>query len=365
LRVLVTGHEGYIGVVLVSLLREAGHDVVGFDSCLFKDCTFGSDPLPVPLIRKDVRDAATSDLEGFDAVLHLAGISNDPLGDLNPECTLEINHRASVRLAELAKQAGVSRFIFSSSCSTYGAAGDDLLDEEADFNPVTSYGVSKVRVEQDVARLADANFSPTFLRNATAYGVSCRLRADLVLNNLVGWAVATGRVLIKSDGTPWRPIVHIEDISRAFVAALEASRKVVHGQAFNVGITEENYRVRELAEIVRETVPNCRIEYAEGAGPDKRCYRVDCRKIAKVLPAFKPQWNARRGAEQLYQAYRELRLTLDDLEGAKYMRIQRVRRLQEAGRLDSMLRWVDQAAAEKDNEDRISNVSVNCSMSPV
>jgi nucleoside-diphosphate-sugar epimerase len=306
-----------------------------------------------------------SDLEGFDAVLHLAGISNDPLGDLNPECTLEINHRASVRLAETAKQAGVLRFIFSSSCSTYGAAGDDLLDEQAEFNPVTSYGVSKVLVEQDVARLADANFSPTFLRNATAYGVSSRLRADLVLNNLVGWASTTGRVLIKSDGTPWRPIVHIEDISRAFVAALEAPREAVHGEAFNVGITEENYRVRELAEIVRETVPNCRVEYAEGAGPDKRCYRVDCSKIRKMLPGFRPQWNARRGAEQLYRAYSEIGLTLEDLEGAKYMRIQRVRCLQEAGRLDSMLRWVQQPLAQKDNEGHLSNVPVNCSMSIV
>jgi nucleoside-diphosphate-sugar epimerase len=365
LRVLVTGHDGYIGVVLVSLLRESGHEVVGLDSGLFRDCTFGPEAIQVPSMSKDIRDVVASELEGFDAVLHLAGISNDPLGDLNPECTLEINHRASVRLAEKAKEAGVPRFIFSSSCSTYGAAGDDLLDEQAEFNPVTSYGVSKVRVEQDVARLADDNFSPIFLRNATAYGVSCRLRADLVLNNLVGWAFTTGRVLIKSDGTPWRPIVHIEDISRAFVAALEAPRQAVHGEAFNVGITEENYRVRELAEIVRETVPNCRVEYAEGAGPDKRCYRVDCSKVRKILPGFKPQWNARRGAEQLYRAYREIGLTLEDLEGAKYMRIQRVRLLQESGCLDSMLRWVHQSSAEKDNEARLSNVQANCSMSIV
>ncbi|MGH9447323.1 MAG: NAD-dependent epimerase/dehydratase family protein [Terriglobia bacterium] len=341
MRILVTGHQGYIGVVLVPMLQAAGHEVSGLDAGLFEECTFGPEGAAVPQLRKDVRDVTASDLEGFDAVLHLAGISNDPLGDLNPECTFEINWRASVRLAELSKKAGVERFVFSSSCSTYGAAGDDFLDEQADFNPVTPYGVSKVRVEQEVARLADAKFSPTFLRNATAYGVSCRLRADLVLNNLVGWAFTTGRVFLKSDGTAWRPIVHIEDIARSFCAALEAPREIVHNEAFNVGVTEENYRVRELAEIVRETVPGCVIEYAPGAGADKRCYRVDCRKIAKALPAFKPQWDARRGAQELYEAYRRFALTHADLEGPRYMRVARVRSLQAAGRLDPMLRWVN------------------------
>jgi nucleoside-diphosphate-sugar epimerase len=364
LRILVTGHQGYIGVVLVSLLQEAGHEVVGLDSCLFEDCTFGAEAPSVPYLRKDVRDATRSDLEGFEAVAHLAGISNDPLGDMNPQCTFEINHRASVRLAELAKAAGVSRFVFSSSCSTYGAAGDDLLDENAAFHPVTPYGMSKVRVEQDLAQLADAHFSPVFLRNATAYGVSCRLRADLVLNNLVGWAFATGRVLIKSDGTPWRPIVHIEDISRAFLAVLEAPRELVHSQAFNVGITEQNYRVRDLAEIVRETVPDCRVEYAQDAGPDKRCYRVDCSKIARTLPGFKPRWDARRGAEELYLAYRRLGLTLEDLEGARYMRIERIKGLQRAGRLDPMLRWMN-AAAENAVENRATHASPDCSLSAV
>lgn len=340
MRVLITGHNGYIGSVLVPMVMQAGHEVVGLDNFLFDQCLFGKDTEPVPAIRKDVRDVEVSDLQGFDAVMHLAGISNDPLGDLNPECTYEINHRASTRLAQLAKQAGVERFIFSSSCSNYGAAGDNLLDENSAFNPVTPYGVSKVRVEQDLEQLADDNFSPVFLRNATAYGVSSRLRADLVLNNLVGWAYTTGLVYLKSDGTPWRPIVHIEDISRAFLATLEAPRELVHKQAFNVGDTGQNYRIRELAEIVKEIVPGCRIQYAEGAGPDKRCYRVNCDKIRQVLPAFQPKWNAHAGAMELYRAYQQVGLTLEDLEGAKFMRIRHVKKLQDGGHLDGSLRWL-------------------------
>jgi nucleoside-diphosphate-sugar epimerase len=291
------------------------------------------------LIKKDLRDIDAADLAGFDAIMHLAGLSNDPLGDLNPRLTYEINHEASVRLARLAKQAGITRFIFSSSCSNYGAAGDRMVNEESAFNPVTPYGVAKVKAEQDLARLADDDFSPIFLRNATAYGVSPRLRFDLVLNNLVAWAFTTGRVYLKSDGTPWRPIVHIEDISRAFLAALHAPAELIHNQAFNVGINTENYRIREIAEIVKETVPGCRLDFASGASPDKRCYRVECSKIAQTLPGFKPQWNARKGAQELFAAYQRTGLTLEEFEGAKYQRLGHLKHLLKTGRLDETLRW--------------------------
>lgn len=330
---------------MVPMLLAAGHEVVGLDSDLFRACTFGTPAPSIPEIVKDIRDVKAADLEGFDAVLHLAALSNDPLGNLDAALTYEINHQGSVRLAELAKQVGVTRFVFSSSCSTYGAAGDAMLTEEAEFNPVTPYGHSKVLVEQDVAKLADDNFSPTFLRNATAYGVSPRHRFDLVLNNLVAWAMTTGRVYIKSDGTPWRPIVHIEDISRAFIAVLNAPREVVHNEAFNVGRSEENYQIRDLADITQEVVPNCSIEYAPDGGPDKRCYRVDFSKIERVLPEFKPQWNARLGALQLYEAYQKVGLSVDDFEGTRYKRIDQIKQLLSSGRLDKTLRWRSVATA--------------------
>ncbi len=290
MRILLTGHKGYIGTVMAPLMANAGHEVVGLDSDLFEQCTFGDAPQEFPSIRKDVRDVELKDLKGFEAVIHLAGLSNDPLGNLNPNLTYDINHHASVRLARLSKEAGVKRFLFSSSCSTYGAAGD-------------------------------------------------KIRFDLVLNNLTAWALTTGRVFIKSDGTPWRPIVHIEDISRAFLAALEAPRDVIHNQAFNVGRGEENYQIRDLADIVKETVPGCTIEFAEDAGPDKRCYRADFGRIKKALPAFQPEWDARRGARELYEAYKKVGLRAEEFEGARYKRIDHIQGLLASGRLNTDLRW--------------------------
>ncbi len=339
MRVLVTGHKGYIGTVLTKMLLQEGHQVVGLDSDLFAECTFEESPVDVPFFHKDLRDVEVSDLKYIDAVMHLAGLSNDPLGNLNPDLTYDINYHASVRLAQMAKEAGVTRYIFSSSCSTYGAAGDRILDESAEFNPVTPYGRSKVLVEQEVAKLASPEFSPTYLRNATAYGVSPRLRFDLVLNNLVAWAFTTGRVYIKSDGSPWRPIVHIADISRAFCAALTAPREEIHNEAFNVGRSEENYQIRDLGEIVKETVPDCKIEYATDAGPDKRCYRVDFSRIARVIPGFQPQWTARKGALELYHAYQRVGLRLQDFEGPRYQRISHIQQLLASGKLDGNLRW--------------------------
>ena len=339
MKVLVTGHRGFIGTVMVPILQNKGFDVVGLDIDLYRFCTYGDAPAAITSINKDVRDVTPEDLKGFDAIVHLAALSNDPLGNMNPDLTYDINHHASVRIAEIAREVGVERFLFASSCSMYGKAGDDILDETADFNPVTPYARSKVYVERDVAPMASDSFSPVFLRNATAYGVSPRIRFDLVINNLTAWAHTTGRILMKSDGTPWRPLVHIEDITQAVVCALNAPRETVHNLAVNVGSNEENYQMRDLAQFVKETVPNCEIEYADDAGPDTRCYRVNFDKIHRVFPEFKTKWTARMGVEQCYESYTKHNLSKDEYEGIKYKRIAHIKHLISEGKLDANLRW--------------------------
>jgi nucleoside-diphosphate-sugar epimerase len=346
MRVLITGHDGYIGSLMTPMLRAAGHDVVGVDSGLFEGCSFGQPASEIPSLRGDIRDVTARDLGGVDAVVHLAGISDDPVGDLNPAWTYAINHEASVRLARLAREAGVTRFLFSSSCSLYGAAGSDaFLAEDAPLNPVTAYGKSKMMVEQDVSKLANDSFSPTFLRNATVYGVSPQLRTDLVVNNLVGIAYLTGKILVMSDGTPWRPLVHVEDVARVFLAVLEAPSELVHNQALNVGSIDENYRIKEVADLIEEVVPNSRVVLAAGGGPDLRSYRVDFAKLAATFPELILRWTVRRGAEQLLRAYRQNGLTLETFQ-TRFVRLQRIKQLMSTGHLDADLRRTDFGAEE-------------------
>jgi nucleoside-diphosphate-sugar epimerase len=340
MKVVVTGTGGYIGVEMVPALRAAGHEVIGLDTGLFDECDFSSPPDEVPVLRVDLRDVTAAHLAGVDAVIHLAALSNDPLSDLNPNITYDINLHASVRLAKAAKEAGVRRFLFSSSCSLYGAGGEGHLNESAAFNPVTAYGESKVRVEQELNGLASDTFSPVYLRNATAYGASRRLRLDIVVNNLVGVALTTGKVLLQSDGTPWRPLVHIQDINSAFAACLTAPKEAIHNLAFNVGRTAENFQIRQVANMVAEVVPNCEVSFAAGASADARNYRVDFTRAETKLPGYKPRWTLRQGIEELYAAYKKANLTKEDFLGPRYYRLRTVKGLQERGVLDANIRRI-------------------------
>jgi len=345
MRVLVTGHEGYLGSVLVPRLVDAGHEVVGLDTGLFADGTIGPVPADVPALRVDLRDVTEDHLAEVapDAVMHLAALCNDPLGDLDPELTYDVNHRSTVRLAKAAKAAGVERFLFSSSCSLYGAGADDSpLDENAGFAPLTPYGESKILSEQDLLPLADDDFSPIFLRNATAYGFSPRLRGDLVVNDLVGHALLAGNIGLRSNGMAWRPLVHADDIASAFIALLEAPRDVVHARAYNVGHSDENYLVRDIANLVQEIVGG-EVTFAEGAGADARNYRVTCDRIAAEVPEFKPQWTVRKGIEQLVENYKRYDLQLTDLFGERHQRLKKINALHAAGKIGSDLRWTESA----------------------
>jgi len=344
--VLVTGNRGYIGSVMVPMLQAAGFEVIGLDSDLFEGSVFGDAAITggipnIPYLRKDIRDIDLSDLKGVDAIVHLCALSNDPLGNLNPKVTYEINQEGSVRLAKLAKKAGIQRFVFSSSCSVYGASSSEIVNEESEVNPLTPYAISKVLAEERIKKFADSNFCPTFLRSSTAYGLSPMLRFDLVVNNFVAWSYTKGTVLLKSDGSAWRPFIHIEDISRAFVTVLNAPHDLVRGQIFNVGKNEENYRIREVAEIVERIVPNSRIGYVEGAEADSRSYKVEFDKIARVLPDFRPKWSVISGAKQLYDAYAKVGLLVEDFEGPRYRRILNLKNSLRSGRLDSNLRRLD------------------------
>lgn len=338
-KVLVTGHRGYIGSVLCPILREHGHTVRGLDTGYFEGCDFGSPPMPFESLRRDVRDITAFDLHGIDAVVHLAALSNDPMGALDPRLTDDVNHRGSVRLAELARAAGVQRFIFSSSCSMYGVGNGSALNEEAPFNPVSAYAQSKVDSERGISALATDTFSPVFLRNATAYGVSPRMRVDLVLSNLVGWAMTTGEIRIMSDGSPWRPLVHIRDIAAAVAASLVAPRDTVHNQAFNVGRERDNYQIRDIADVVHDAVPGSKVIYAGSGEPDRRSYRVDFSKISR-LPGFSPTWTVERGVAETYDAFQQRRLDLSEFEGRKYIRLKQVRYLCDQGYLGPDLQWM-------------------------
>jgi nucleoside-diphosphate-sugar epimerase len=345
-RVLITGHNGYIGSVMAPLLARAGHGIVGLDSGYFDGCTLAPDTVSVPALQKDIRDLTAGDCEGFDAVIHLAALSNDPIGNLNAEWTRQINFAGTLRVAECAKAAGVERFLFSSSCIMYGMSEANVVDETSPLDPRTEYARSKVLAEEALSELADKGFSPTFLRNGTIYGLSPRMRFDTVLNDLVGTAVATGKVVVQSDGKPWRPVVHVEDVSRAFKAVLEAPRETVHNQAFNIGANHLNHQILDLAEIVTRAVADCALEMRPQPGADQRTYKADFSKFGRTFPNFEFQWTAEKGARELARQFRALHLSSADLADKRYTRLKWLRHLLDSDRLDGALRWREPAAQE-------------------
>lgn len=337
-KVLVTGSGGYIGRVLTPMLTARGWDVVGLDSGYFEGCDLGQPVAGPPTIERDIRDVVPGDVAGFDGIIHLAGLSNDPLGELNQGLTSDINYQATVRLGEAAREAGVPRFVFSSSCSVYGARSDAPVDETGELEPLTAYASSKVLSEQAISKLANDNFCPVFLRNATVYGLSPRLRFDLVVNNLAGWAHTTGTIRILSDGSPWRPLIHVRDVSAAFIAALEAPAKRVWNQSVNVGADRDNYTVRQIATLVNEAFPECAVTFSDSPPADSRSYQVDFSKLGRILPEFQPRWSLAEGIVELRDALREANITLDDFQGPRFTRLKHIQLLLQQGELDLELR---------------------------
>jgi nucleoside-diphosphate-sugar epimerase len=341
-KIIITGHSGYIGSLLVKLLKQSNYEILGIDTNYYgKDCEFFNPELEINELNKDIRLINEKDIEGAYAVCHLAAISNDPMGDINPELTLGINYRASLKLAETAKRAGVKKFIYSSSCSMYGISYDiNALDENAEFNPVTAYAKSKVESEKDIIPLADENFSVTFLRNTTAYGISPKLRLDLVVNNMVGWAVTTGKIRIMSDGTPWRPLIHAEDIARAFIAVIQSPKESVNKKSYNVGINSENYQIRDIAEIIKEIIPDTEIIITGEHGSDSRSYRVNFDKIHNELKNFQPKWVLKKGIEEIYESYLKYKMNDEKFNGRYFTRIKQIKYLIENKLVDDKLFWI-------------------------
>jgi len=338
-KILITGHDGYIGSVMTPHLQGAGYDVTGLDTGYFSECTLVPGGGTMKVIKKDLRDLTAKDLEGFDAVVHLAALSNDPIGNLNDSWTEDINFHASVKLAELARSAGVQRFLFSSSCIMYGAANTEVVTEESPLDPKTEYARSKVKAEASITKLTAPGFSPVFLRNGTIYGVSPRMRFDTVFNDLLGMAATTGKVMVYSDGKPWRPVIHVQDVARMFEAALAAPVEKIHNQAFNAGANALNHQIIELANIAVKTVPGCKLEVVAKSGADQRTYKADFGKFAKTFPDFKFKWNAVTGAQELYEAFKRVGLKHEDFVDKKFTRLKWLRYLLDSKKLDGALRW--------------------------